>query len=71
VRHKETFYPCAWARYDLAIPGTLKLVPTGAGISALKQDYRDMATMIFGDPPRFDSIMEKLTALEAEVRMLQ
>jgi hypothetical protein len=26
VRHKETFYPSAWARYDLAGPGSLRLV---------------------------------------------
>lgn len=67
VRHKQTFYPAAWARYDLAVPGTLKLVPVGAGISALKQDYREMETMIFGDPPRFETIIEKLAALEGEV----
>jgi hypothetical protein len=71
VRHKETFYPAAWARYDLAVPGSLKLAPAPAGVSALKQDYRDMATMIFGDPPRFESVMEKLTALEDEVNALR
>jgi hypothetical protein len=71
VRHKRTFYPAAWARYDLATPGTLKLVPAGAHAAALKQDYRDMAKMIFGDPPRFESIVEKLATLEGEVRMLQ
>lgn len=70
VRHKETFYPAAWARYDLAVPGNLKLAPAGARVSALKQDYRDMAMMIFGDPPRFESMMEKLTALEDEVHAL-
>ena len=30
VRHKETFYPAAWARYDLAVPGSLKLAPPAA-----------------------------------------
>jgi len=30
-----------------------------------------MTTMIFGDAPHFESIMEKLAALEGEVRMLQ
>ncbi len=25
VRHKETFYPSAWARYDLARPGSFQL----------------------------------------------
>jgi hypothetical protein len=27
VRHKETFYPSSWARYDLAHPRSLRLVP--------------------------------------------
>jgi Nucleotidyl transferase AbiEii toxin, Type IV TA system len=70
VRHKQTFYPAAWARYDLAIPGTLKLVPGKAGISALKQDYREMAAMIFGDPPRFERVIGTLTALEGEIDRL-
>jgi hypothetical protein len=70
VRHKQTFYPAAWARYDLAVPGTLKLAPAKSGIAALRQDYRDMAAMIFGDPPRFESVIERLTSLEDEVNAL-
>jgi len=71
VRRKETFYPAAWARYDLAVPATFKLAPAAARVAALKQDYREMAKMIFGDPPHFENIVEKLAALEGEVRMLQ
>jgi hypothetical protein len=67
VRHKETFYPSAWARYDLAHPGTLRLVPPGARIAALERDYRNMAVMIFGEPPTFDSIMATLATLEHEI----
>jgi hypothetical protein len=70
VRHKRTFYPAAWARYHLAVPGTLKLAPAADRVAALKQDYREMAMMIFGDPPRFDSVMDKLTALEAEINAM-
>jgi hypothetical protein len=29
-----------------------------------------MAMMIFGDPPHFESVMQKLTALEDEVNAL-
>ncbi len=29
VKFKQRFYPRGWARYDLAKPGTLKLVPEG------------------------------------------
>ena len=27
MRHKETFYPSAWARYDLAGPGSFRVMP--------------------------------------------
>jgi hypothetical protein len=67
VMHKESFYPSAWARYDLARPGTLRVVPAESRVSALRQDYCDMAAMIFGEPPRFGSIMEILAALEQEI----
>jgi hypothetical protein len=67
VRHKEAFYPSGWARYDLAHSGSMHLLPTADRIAALKQDYRDMAVMIFGQPPAFDRIIETLTTLEREI----
>lgn len=67
VRHKETFYPSGWARYDLARPGSLRLAPAQARLGGLARDYRNMAGMIFGEPPAFDTIIETLTALEQEV----
>lgn len=67
VRHKEAFYPSAWARYDLAHPGSLQLLPTEERLAALRQDYRDMAVMIFGQPPSFEHIIATLTALEREI----
>jgi hypothetical protein len=67
VKHKETFYPSAWAQYELARPGSLHLVPTPERLAALKRDYRNMGVMIFGKPPAFDDIMETLDGLETEV----
>lgn len=67
VRHKKSFYPAAWARYGLARSGSLRVMPAGNRVSALRQDYRDMAMMIFGEPPRFESIMKTLTTLEQDV----
>ena len=67
VRHKETFYPSAWARYDLARPGSFHVMPAENRIASLELDYRDMAVMIFGEPPAFDWITETLTALEHEI----
>ena len=36
VRHKETFYPSGWARYDLARVGSLRLVPPEERRAALE-----------------------------------
>jgi hypothetical protein len=49
VRHKETFYPSAWARYDLAHPASLRLVPREERFAALERDYRNMGVMIFAE----------------------
>jgi hypothetical protein len=70
VKHKQTFYASAWAQYPLAVPGTFKLAPAGSRIQALRQDYREMGVMIFGEPPPFDQIVETLAALEKELNAL-
>jgi hypothetical protein len=33
-------------------------------IDALRQDYRAMSAMIFGEPPPLDAIVEAIAALE-------
>lgn len=67
VRHKETFYPSAWAQYVSASPGSLRLLPADSRRAALERDYRSMGVMIFGAPPPFGSIMETLAALEQKI----
>ncbi len=67
VRHKETFYPSGWARYDLAHPGGIRILPKKERLSALERDYRNMGAMIFGKPPAFDTITETLAGLEQEI----
>jgi hypothetical protein len=68
VAFKQRFYPSAWARYDLAVRGSFKLLPPAqAQIKALEQDYEDMQVMLFGAPPEFRSIIEELKSLEAEI----
>jgi hypothetical protein len=67
VRHKRVFYPSAWSRYDLAHPGSIRLVPPPPRMAPLRRDYRDMEMMIFGQPPAFEAIMERLGDLEHEI----
>ena len=65
-RHKETFDPSAWARYDLARRGNIRVVPAENRTAALEKDYRDMAVIIFREPPT-GRMMETLAAFEQEV----
>ena len=67
VRHKETFYPSAWAQYGCARQGSLRLLPAEARLAALERDYRSMRLMIFGEPPLFATIMDELRRLENDI----
>lgn len=70
VEFKRRFYPSNWARYDLAVPGTIKLIPAQPQLASLERDYQAMQTMLFGIPPDFTSIVEELRKLEAEINSL-
>jgi Nucleotidyl transferase AbiEii toxin, Type IV TA system len=56
VRHRQVLYPVAWARYELAQPGSVHLLPADERRAALERDYRDMGVMIFGESPPFETI---------------
>lgn len=67
ARHKEVFFPAAWARYTEAKPGTLRIVPPDARLPELEQDYRKMQEMIFGEPPAFEQLIEVLREIERSI----
>lgn len=63
-RHKELMFRAPDHRYDRAVPGTFRLAPTPGMMEKLAADYSRMAAMIFGEPPRFDVVMESISELE-------
>ena len=70
VEFKTKFYPASWANYDLATPGTFKLLPPANTLKALADDYRQMQIMFFGDVPEFDDLVKALRGLEADINAL-
>lgn len=70
VAFKERFYRRGWARYDLAKPGTFRLIPPVHVLSAIEKDYAQMRNMIFGRYPDFGEIVETLRKLEVEINEL-
>jgi hypothetical protein len=67
VRHKQIFYAATWAHYELAHPPSLMLYPNSERIQDLREDYRRMGGMIFGQAPTFDKILETLHELQNAV----
>lgn len=67
VRHKRDFYPAAWASYETAQPGALRLAPRKERVTALVQDYHQMGVMIFGEQPSWDAVLSGLEVLEEEL----
>jgi hypothetical protein len=67
VIFKQQFYPSAWANYENAKAGSLKLVPPKERISELSKDYDAMRSMIFGSYPSLDEIITIIQSLEAEI----
>jgi hypothetical protein len=67
VEWKSRFFGSSWARYDLAKPGTFRLVPGPVRISGLGRDYQAMRVMYLSEPTGFDEIVERLRDLEGRI----
>lgn len=69
--HKSVFFKAAWANYETAYPGTLRLAPNEAIVENLKGDYLAMQEMFFKEPPPFDEILSYLPDLESQINHVQ
>ncbi|MCK4412652.1 MAG: nucleotidyl transferase AbiEii/AbiGii toxin family protein [Candidatus Eisenbacteria sp.] len=70
VAFKDKFYHRGWAQYDLAVPGSMRLVPPEYVRRALESDYAEMRFMIYGDVPAFSDLMESIQQPEVEINQL-
>jgi hypothetical protein len=67
VAWKDRFFARTWARYELAKPGTFRLVPPAERVAELARDYQAMRDMFLDEPVSFDAILETLRKLEARI----
>lgn len=64
VEWKSRVFARQWARYDLAKPGTFRLLPPARQSAALARDYAQMRAMFLAEPPGFDSVLAVLETAE-------
>lgn len=67
VAHARMFFNRPDFDLASAAPGSFALAPHDEMIEQLRVDYRAMTGMIFGEPPRFEVVLESVTALEARL----
>lgn len=67
AHHKSIWFRAAWANYETAKPGSLRLSPGPELEKALRRDYAGMREMLIGDVPGFDEILAEIAALEREI----
>ncbi|MCF8003462.1 MAG: nucleotidyl transferase AbiEii/AbiGii toxin family protein [Chromatiaceae bacterium] len=69
LRIKETFFRSRFSHYNRCNTGELRLIPDEPLLDALRKDYQAMlsAQMFYGDLLAFDSIVERLHSLEAQI----
>jgi len=70
VKFKSKFYPASSAHYDLACPGSMRLMPPDDCLRIIRSDYDHMKNMIFGEQPEFSEMMDCIYKLEQEVNNL-
>lgn len=61
------FFARSWARYNLAVAGTFRLVPPDSRLAELERDYAEMRQMFLDDPVDFPDIMAALRELEQRI----
>lgn len=67
VEFKNRFYRSPSARYNLAKPGTFRILPSNEKQAVLEEDYKKMHEMIFKDVPSFAEIIDALRDLEKDI----
>ena len=69
-QHKLDFFNSAWMKFDLAIPGSFKIVPYDNLLKALDRDYQAMQGMMLGDVPDFKDLVKTLDRLESAINQM-
>jgi hypothetical protein len=64
--HKSIYFASAWANYQTAQKGTLKLSLPTHHLAELERDYRLMKAMFFGKIPEWEQILTDIQEFEAE-----
>ncbi len=64
--HKILYFTAAWAKYNEAKKGTLKLIPIKEVQEIMERDYKRMAEMFITDAPTWNDVIKEISNFEKE-----
>jgi len=67
VEHSKRTFGNGWRKLDEAVPGTFNIAPSDRLIDQLSTDYDRMTGMMFGEPPAFEWVVERVNLLADEL----
>jgi Nucleotidyl transferase AbiEii toxin, Type IV TA system len=67
IAFKASHFPSGWANYGTALPGALRLVPHQKLVKLLRDDFKHMKEMIWGEPISFEDVLARLKKLEDRI----
>jgi hypothetical protein len=70
ISNNKKYFRSSWARYEEAVPGTMKITPNDNLLRHLETDYKSMASMIFGNIPSFSDVIGSIKKFEEEINLL-
>ncbi len=70
VRHAQMFFNRNNTGLELAKRGNFRLSPLPGMIDLLRKDYEAMQTMIFGDVPKFETILESVAHAQEQLNSI-
>lgn len=70
ITNKKKYFRAAWANYETAIPGQLKICPHEHLLKELERDYKIMSFMIYGIVPPFDEILKSIEEFQTKMNKI-
>jgi hypothetical protein len=70
IRFKQIYFAANWAKYESAVPGTIRIAPNEQLRKVLRDDHVQMKEMLPVHALTFDQILEKLDRLESRLNSL-
>ena len=65
--HKQLAFRRPWEKLAEATPGSVRLVPQGEVQELLAADFERMSGMMFGEPPTFEWVIDRLAETETAI----